>query len=221
MYKGLLGILGATFLCGCVSASSPLAKNAAAGVRNNQSMAEEAAIASALQQLNASKASYAIAPGDLLGVSVFEQKQLDRDVRVGQSGTISFPLIGIVKIDGMSVNEAEGVIGDKLRDFLVNPQVTLFVKQYRKEKIFILGEVGKPGSVDLPDETKLTVLEAITLAGGFSKIAAPNRTKVIRMVNGKTHTIPVEVSAIMYHGQKEKDFALHPNDVIYVPQSYF
>lgn len=214
---------GFFFLAGCATTTTAPASSgpATAGPGDKQSVAEEAAIASAFQALNSKKANYTIEPVDLLHISVFEQKDLDREVRVGQNGTISLPLIGTVKVGGLAVAEAEALVADKLRDYLISPQVSLFIKEYGNKKIFILGEVKRPGSVDLPAEDKLTVLEAITLAGGFTAIAAPDRTKVMRLVDGKSQSFTIEISAITHRGQKQKDISLEPNDVVYVPQSFF
>jgi polysaccharide export outer membrane protein len=119
------------------------------------------------------------------------------------------------------VTEAEALLSEKLKEYVINPQVTLFIKEYGNKKIFLLGEVTKPGSYELPAESKLTVLEAVTMAGGFTPIAAPDRTKVIRTVDGKSQSFMIVVSDITKRGEKQKDIALEPNDVVYVPQSFF
>ncbi|MEK7281672.1 MAG: polysaccharide biosynthesis/export family protein, partial [Chloroflexota bacterium] len=131
------------------------------------------------------------------------------------------PLIGDVKVGGLSVSEAQDAISTKLKDFVVSPQVTIFIDEYGNKKVFVLGEVKTPGSYELPTESKLTVLEAVSLAGGFTPIAALDRTKVIRVVDGKNQSYIIEVSAITRRGEKERDIPLEPNDVIYVPQSFF
>jgi polysaccharide export outer membrane protein len=186
-----------------------------------QAQGEDAAIASALQQLNSKKAEYTIGGADLLEITVYQQPDLDRKLRVSQNGTISFPLAGLVKVGGLSTADAGALLADRLKDYIVNPQVTIFIREYGNKKVFVLGEVSKPGSFELPTEAKLTVLEAVSLAGGFTNIAAPDRTKVIRRVDGKSQSISIEVSAVTKRGQKEKDIALEPGDVVFVPQSYF
>ena len=215
-------------VAGCAASSpahtptgpAPTASSAPAG----QAQSEEAAIKEALEQVKVqsqSKTDYKIGGTDLIEIKTYQQPDLDRKIRVSQNGTVSLPLVGLVKVGGLSLNEAEAAISDKLKDFVINPQVTLFILEYGNKKIFLLGEVAKPGSYELPTEAKLTVLEAISLAGGFSAIAAPDRTKVIRTVNGQSQSFFIEVSAITKRGQKEKDMTLEPNDVVYVPQSFF
>ncbi|MBI5210927.1 MAG: polysaccharide export protein [Elusimicrobia bacterium] len=183
---------------------------------------EEEAIRAALQKLKKpDRADYHINPTDLVTVTVFQQPELERKLRVSQNGTVSLPLIGNVKIGGMTLDQAEALVADKYKEFVVSPQVTLFISEYAQRKIYVLGEVKAPGSFDLPVESQLTVLEAVTMAGGFTNIAAPDRTKVVRMRDGESQSITIEVSAITKRGEKHKDIPLEPNDVIFVPQSYF
>ena len=121
----------------------------------------------------------------------------------------------------MSVPEAEEFLAQKLAEFLVKPQVTVLIKEYGNKQIYVLGEVKKPGAIQLPAERRLTVLEAITLAGGFTDLAAPDRTKVLRNANGQNQNISVEISRITKQGDKSADIFLEPNDTVYVPQSFF
>lgn len=197
-------------------APQPAAKAPAA-----QSQVEEAVIEAALQQVHAKKADYLISGADLLAITVFGEKDLDRQARVGQNGVITFPLVGAVKVGGMTVPAAEAALAAKLGDYLKNPQVTVFIKEYGNKKVFVFGQVAKPGAVELPTETKMTVLEAISQAGGFTRIAASDRTRVVRLVDGKSQSFTVEVSAITKHGQKQKDLPLEPNDIVFVPESFF
>jgi polysaccharide export outer membrane protein len=187
----------------------------------NLDKAEEAALASALQNLQSPKTDYKIGGADLLEIQVYQQKDLDRLLRVSQNGTITFPLIGTVKVGGLSVAAAEDAISTKLKDYIISPQITIFIKEYGNKKVFVGGEVKNPGSFELPTEAKLTVLEAVSLAGGFSAIAAPDRTKVIRNVGGKSQSFTIVVSDITKRGEKHKDMPLEPGDVVWVPQSFF
>ncbi|MEK7234402.1 MAG: polysaccharide biosynthesis/export family protein [Elusimicrobiota bacterium] len=186
-----------------------------------QSQAEEAAIASALQEVASKKTDYRISGADLIQISVLGEKDMDRQIRVSQNGTITYPLVGSVKVGGLSTSEAEAAIAAKLNDFLRGAQVTVFIKEYGNKKVFVFGHVNKPGAIEIPTETKLTVLEAISQAGGFASLAAPDRTRVVRMLNGVSQSFTIEVSAITKKGEKEKDIALEPNDIVFIPESYF
>jgi polysaccharide export outer membrane protein len=183
--------------------------------------AEEAQIAAAVQQSQAKAQDYKLSGADLLEITVFGEKDMDRLSRVSQTGSISFPLVGEVKVGGLTVPEAEDAIARKLHEYLRAPQVTIFIKEYGNKKVFVFGQVQKPGAIELPTETSMTVLEAVSQAGGFTRIAAPDRTRVIRLVNGKSKTFTIEVSAITKGGQKDKDMELKPNDIVYVPESVF
>lgn len=202
-----------------LSACSP--RTAATPVPKGGAQSEEAALASALQQIRVQASDYKISAADLVEITVFQQDELTRKVRVGQNGTISFPLAGTLRIAGLSAGEAEQALSKKLSEFIINPQVTIFIREYGNKKVFLFGQVVKPGSFELPTEARMTVLEAISLAGGFTPIAAPDRTKVMRVVEGKNVSFTVEVSAITKRGEKHKDIVLEPNDIIFVPESFF
>ncbi|MDD5302941.1 MAG: polysaccharide export protein [Elusimicrobia bacterium] len=182
---------------------------------------EAAAIAAALKQVVASKADYRISAADLISVTVYQDLDMNRKVRVNANGAISMPLIGTVKVGGMTLIEAQATMEAKLAQYLVSPQVSLFIEEYGNKTVFVMGEVQKPGSYPIPTESRMTVLEAISTAGGFTPIAGQDRTRVLRNVNGVSVTYTIEVKAITQQGQKEKDLVLEPNDVIYVPQSFF
>ncbi|MFH2201738.1 MAG: polysaccharide biosynthesis/export family protein [Elusimicrobiota bacterium] len=184
--------------------------------------AVEVDLSTILQSVKQSKASYKISPVDLLEITVYREESMDRTVRVGQKGLISFPLAGEIQVGGLSTIEAERLIAEKLSEFFVDPQITVFIKEYSNKQIYVLGEVKSPGAFDLPTEKRMTVLEAISKAGGFSPVAAKDRTKVIRATpDGKNISITIEVSAITSRGEKDKDIPLEPNDVIHIPQSFF
>lgn len=182
---------------------------------------EAAAIAAALQQVVRSKTDYRISAADLISVTVYQDAEMSRKVRVNANGTVSMPLIGAVKVGGMTLIEAQGAIESKLGKFLVSPQVSLFIEDYGNKTIFVMGEVTKPGSYPIPTESRMTVLEAISTAGGFTPIAAQDRARVLRNVNGASVTYTINTREITQQGQKEKDMVLEPNDIIYVPQSFF
>ncbi|MDD5658180.1 MAG: polysaccharide export protein, partial [Elusimicrobia bacterium] len=172
------------------AASAPASAKAAA----NQEQAEAAALESVIRTIQDKKTDYSIGGADLLEIQVFQQEELDRKLRVSQNGSITFPLVGTVQVGGLSAAQAEEALKAKLKEYLINPQVTIFIREYGNKKVFVLGEVSKPGSFELPTESKLTVLEAISLAGGFTGIAAPDRTKVIRNMEGKSRSFTIAVS---------------------------
>lgn len=168
------------------------------------------------------KSDYRIQPEDILEIAVYEQSDLDVRIRVTFGGEIAFPLIGKIKAADLTVGELEEKITKLLAaDYLVNPQVRVFIAEYHIKQISVLGAVKKPGKYDMYAERDTTVLEAIAMAGGFSDVANADGTKVIRTEDGKESSISVKVSNITKKGQKDKDIKLEPGDIVFVPESFF
>ena len=165
---------------------------------------------------------YKIETGDVLTITVYEQPDLTTKARVGPKGDITFPLLGNVNLTGLTVNGAEEKITSLLKeDYLVNPQVNVFIEEYHPKKVFVMGFVNNPGEYELFKDRPTTVLEAITMAGGFKQGAAQNGTKVIRMKDGEKVTIPIKITDITNRGDKDMDIAIKAGDIIVVPESFF
>jgi len=165
---------------------------------------------------------YKIQPLDILKINIYMEDDLQKNYRVSQNGCISFPFIGEVRVVGLTVSEFEEKLTKLLHpDYFANPQISIFVEKYHSRRIFILGAVSSPGSYDIPEEKDLTIVEAISLAGGFTEEAAVNKTKIIRVENGLEKTMVVKIKDITKGGDKSKDIILKPNDIVIVPQSFF
>ena len=149
------------------------------------------------------------------------EANMDRVLRISSNGTITYPLIGNVKIGGYSVSEDEEQLAEKLKYYIKNPQVSMLIKEYSNKMVYVLGQVKKPSEISIPPEKTITVLEAITSVGGFTDIANTSKIKVLRMENGKQKSIDVDVNAITKQGKKSLDIDLLPGDVVFVPQSIF
>ena len=160
---------------------------------------------------------YLVGPDDALKITIYREEDMDREVRVSSDGYISFPLLGKVKVEGLTVPELENSLSEGLKRYLKNPQVTVFIQEY--STITVSGQVEKPGSYSLRGE--VSVIEAISLAGGFTKIAAKNGVKVMRLDNGKKKTIIVRVADISRKGDKTEDVQLKRGDILFVPESLF
>ncbi len=200
----------------------PSAAAASANADPKRAAAKEAeAIAAAMHAVARSKTDYRVAPADLIAVTVYQDPDMSRKARVNADGTISLPLVGAVKIGGMTLVEAQAAVEKRLATYVVSPQVSLFIEEYGNKTVFVMGEVQKPGSYPIPTESRMTLLEAISTAGGFTPIAAQDRTRVLRNVNGVSVTFNINVREITQDGQKEKDMVLEPNDMVFVPQSFF
>jgi polysaccharide export outer membrane protein len=160
---------------------------------------------------------YRLGPDDVLEITVYREDELYREVRISSNGSISFPLLGDVKAEGLTSSELEKTLEEKLTKYLKKPQVTVFIKEY--STISVTGQVKEPGSFPLRGE--LSVIEAIGLAKGFTKVAAQNSVKIMRMENGQKKTIMVRVADISKRGDKTRDVPLKRGDIIYVPESLF
>ena len=164
---------------------------------------------------------YEIGPENALLINVYygRDKNLERKVRVSSDGYITFPLLGKVKVMGSTISELENQLTQLLgEDYLVNPQVSVYIEEY--STVAILGQVKEPGSFEI--KGKLTVVELISMAGGFTKIADTNNVKVIRTEpDGSKRTISVRVNDIINKGKEEADIQLKPKDIVTVGESFF
>lgn len=162
--------------------------------------------------------SSTLGAGDLLEVRVFEEADLSGPYRVSPGGTIDFPLCGKVKVEGLNGSSAADVLTHCLGEkYLKRPQVSVLVREYNSKKIFVFGEVQKPGT--FPYDEEMSVIQAITVAGGFGKLASKNDVAVTRLVNGKETKIRVRVADI--GTGREKNLRLLPGDIVFVPESLF
>jgi polysaccharide export outer membrane protein len=156
--------------------------------------------------------------GDLLEVRVYQENDLSGAFRVSPEGLIDYPLCGKVSVLNMSSSKAADAVTACLKNgFLKNPQVTVLVREYTSKKVFVLGEIAKPGT--FPYEENMSIIQAVTLAGGFTKLASKNGTSVTRLVSGQETRVRVPVADIELG--REKNFQLQPGDIVFVPESFF
>ena len=194
--------------------------NTKANVKNKVVNSSAQDITDELASLKESS-DYLLHPGDLVELQVYKEEDMDRTLRISSQGTIAFPLIGNIKIAGLNISQAENKVEEELKSYLKNPSVSILIKEYANKTLYVLGQVKKPSSISIPPEKNMTLLEAITSAGGFTDIAAVSRVKILRMENGTQRSIEVDVSQITKEGNKQLDIALKPGDVVFVPQSLF
>jgi polysaccharide export outer membrane protein len=165
---------------------------------------------------------YKLQPSDVLNITVHGQGDLTTKTRVTKEGFITFPLIGKVMAEGLTVRELEQQIKALLeKDYLVNAQVLVFIERYNPRQVSVMGEVQRPGKYDIPPEKELTLMGAIALAEGFTKDAEVKRVRVMRGEGGRKRTIEINTKDITDKGDKDKDIALEPDDIVYVPESFF
>ena len=164
---------------------------------------------------------YKLAPNDLLDFRVFQEPELDAVVRVSGDGQAIFPLVGGVAIAGASISEAIELIKSRYRDgYLKNPQITLTVRSYAKKLFTILGQVQQPGSYDIQGGNEITLLQAVGMAGGYTKIADPGNVTVKRLEEGGERVLKFNAKR-MARGDEKTSFLIKAGDVISVGESLF
>jgi polysaccharide export outer membrane protein len=175
---------------------------------------------------------YLIGPEDVLKIQVWDNPDLDRTVQISREGTFSFPLIGSVKTDGLSVAQLEKELSNRLADgYLINPNITIAVDKYNSKKVFVLGEVHKPGTYPLTGRTDL--LDIISQSGGPTSEAG-FELMIIRPKNPiikRNPTLPQEAEEIekitidlykLLNGDINQNILLKEWDTVYVPKkTYF
>ena len=161
--------------------------------------------------------AYRVGPGDLLEVKVFEVKELDQFVvRVSEDGSITLPLLGRVEVEGLTQEGVVQRLGGLLEaKYVKNPQVTIFIKEYRNQQVAVIGAVEKAGSYELVGRKNL--LQIVSMAGGFSE-SAGNDVFILREgPDGQTTTIAVDLKDLLVNGNQKLNVPIEPNDVINVP----
>lgn len=160
--------------------------------------------------------AYRIGPGDLLELKVFEVKELDQVVRVSEDGSITLPLLGRVIVEGLTqegvVQKITGLLQAK---YVKNPQVTIFIKEYKNQQVAVIGAVEKAGSYELVGRKNL--LQIISMAGGFSATAG-NEIFILREgPDGVTSSVAIDLKDLLVNGNQTLNIPIEPNDVINVP----
>lgn len=160
--------------------------------------------------------SYRIQATDILLIEVVNEPELKaKDFRVAQNGEIAYPYIGSVKSEGLTTLELQDRIKALLEaDYLVSAQVLVQVREFRKQQVSVFGQVGRPGLIDIPPERKMTVLEAITAAGGLTRLARGSDIQLTRA--GRTEPMRFTLSQLR---DPEKVVYVQPGDMIFVPES--
>jgi polysaccharide export outer membrane protein len=168
---------------------------------------------------------YRIGPGDLLKITVFQVEELDRTVRVRPDGVISFPLLGKMRVDGITSSELEDRLADRLgEDYLQEPQVSVFVEEYRSHPVAVLGQVNEPGIYYLRQSRGL--LEVLSEAGGLTEEAG--RTVHLRRRKWNADTgqpefelIILDLATLLESGATDSEFTLRDHDAVHVPKAGF
>lgn len=183
---------------------------------HGQAQAQTAASNNPAAALAAGAAEYLIAPNDIVRIQVYQNPDLTLETRVSENGTITFPLVGLLRLGGLTPTVAEKRIADALRTggFLQNPQVTLLVTQLRGNQVSVLGQVGRPGRFVL--ETANTRLSDTLANAGGTTAAGDDVVIVTGVRNGKPFRKLVDMPAIFLREKLDEDIVLQGGDVVYV-----
>jgi polysaccharide export outer membrane protein len=165
-------------------------------------------------------AEFLLGPEDVLIVTVWKNADLSREVVVRPDGLISMPLIGDVPAAGVTANALAKRIADRLTEFMASPTVSVQVKEVNSYFIYVQGEVAKPGKYPL--KSYATVLQGVSLAGGFTQYASRSKMQVLRVMpngNGGPHEIriPVSYDDLISGKGATGNFILRSGDTIVVP----
>ena len=164
----------------------------------------------------AGRGDYTLGPGDVLRIQVFQSQDLTVEARISESGVISYPLLGVVKLAGLSPQQAENLISNRLKEgkFLQNPQVTLNVLQFRSQQVSVLGNVARPGRYPL-ETTGMRLSEILSVAGGVTPTGADS---VILMTtrNGRPQRLEIDLVDMFTTGDLSKDVVLQAGDTLFV-----
>ncbi len=173
------------------------------------------ALAFTLWAANENLYQYRIGPKDLLIIRVFQVPELNITVRVGEDGTITLPLLGKIPVEGLTRYQLERKISELLsKKYVKNPQVTVFIKEYRSRTALIMGAVRKPGSYEIVGKT--TLLQLIAMAGGIIQ-GAQDRIIVIRNQGKQQKSIIIPIEDLLIEGNVRENIDILPGDVVNIP----
>ncbi len=159
--------------------------------------------------------NYSIAPEDVLTIDVWKEPEISRTVPVRRDGKISLPLLNDLQAAGLTPTQLGSEIVEKLRATIVHPQVTVIVAQMSSLRIYILGQVTRGGAYPLvPD---MTVMQALSIAGGFTPYANVKKIYVMRKENGADKIFGVNYKEVISGRKTEQNIQLKPGDTIVVP----
>jgi len=158
---------------------------------------------------------YVIGPDDTLQISVWKEPELSGSVPVRPDGKISIPLVDDVQAAGLTAVQLSMQIADKLKKFVTDPHVTVIVTAINSRRVYVLGEVARPGGFALlPD---MNILQAISDAGGLTQFAHGKKVYVLRTENGKQVKYPFNYSKVLKGENPEQNIVLKSGDTIVVP----
>lgn len=165
---------------------------------------------------------YVLSANDQIAVDVFGEDDLRTSGRLNAEGNLAVPLLGSVHLAGLSLTQAAARLTQMYgRDYLVNPRVNVMLVGYAKRRFTMLGQVNRPGSYEMPDGSPegVDLLEAVAMAGGYTRIAAPERVSVRRRASGRDEMVKVDAKRLARG--TGAGFTVLPGDTVTVGESIF
>lgn len=157
-------------------------------------------------------------PGDELEIRVFDEERFNGPYAVAEDGTIDFPMVGGIPVTGLTKDQVARQIEARLADgYLNHPHVVVQVKERSNREVSVLGQVNEAGSIGWRDG--LTLVQAVSLAGGLTPFAAPARVKLTRRTGRGDETTTLEISLSAIVDGRSEDMVLRPGDIVFVPES--
>lgn len=164
---------------------------------------------------HAADAPYTVKPGDVLSISVWKEPELQGEVLVTPDGTFSFPLVGQVDGRGKTVTELHKTVSERLKGFISDPVVTVSVKQINGNKVYVIGQVTKPGEFVV--NPAVDVMQALSMAGGTTPYASLPNIMILRRGNGTQQSLRFDYTAVVKGRNLEQNIQLQSGDVVVVP----
>ena len=168
-----------------------------------------------MDKSNTVTSPYLIGPNDILHIFVWKEPELTQDVVVMPDGRISFPLIGEILAQGKTITQLKDIIAEKLKNYISAPEVTVIVRQSRSLSIYTIGKLINPGPY--PFVADMTVLQALSVAGGFTQWADVKNILIIRRLGAKEIQIQFNYKEFISGQNPSQNILLKPNDTIVVP----
>lgn len=166
------------------------------------------------------ESDYQIGPGDVLKITIYDHPDLMTVARVDNEGYILFPLAGRVRVGGLTTSGASQTISERLAaDYIVNPQASIFVEEFRSKKVFIIGEVVRPGLYELSGPT--TLLELVSKAGGLTRGAGRSATirRTVANEAAGEKSIEVNIADLLQSGSETVDVPLMDGDSVTIAKA--
>ena len=209
--RALLWLRTGTLLAAVLAAGIVQAQDAPKG----DSKTTPSSAATSAPAVAATDAGYKIGPQDVLRVDVWKEPEISRAVPVRPDGKISLPLLNDVQASGLTAMELANVITEGLKKFINSPLVTVTVSEINSRRVYVTGEVSRPGA--FPLLPNMTVLQALTSAGGFTQFARTKNIYVLRTEDGKQVKHAFNYKEVVKGQKAEDNITLQPGDTIVVP----